>query len=299
MAVYLEMYKVRNREQRKKLKGEFFGSREKIERFMDAEMEHTRGTDFHTRYVNQKMNLVDRFESDSAQVLRSTWVPSNFIRWLFFRMTWRVAESDTVEFVIGEPPLALAGTGIEHPDAEFFFPLSSNHVLHMSWAGNPAIIERVSIPRAAAQQANKVFISNSDRFVFFHEHCSKMARLIKKKSFHDNDIELNWAVTGVNPYRPKQPWQLTDEERDRLSDIICMHPSAPNFMHAWRKAKEYLVASDGGEITEWCKYCGVLKLKYDIDMEPDIRNSEVDLATGRWGTHQNWWVEWSKRNHQI
>lgn len=306
MAVYLEMYKVRNREQRERLKGEFFGDRDKVAAFMDAGMEHMRGTRMHVAYTKHKMNLVEYFETESEQVFSDAWVPSNFIRWLFFCMTWRVVESDVVDFVVGEPPLAFAGTGtkgtgigLEHLSAEVFFPLSSRHVLHLSWFGDPSMARKEVFPPTVARQANKIFINKSARFVFFNKDCPKMSKLIKKKRFHNNEVKLNWAESGVNPYWSKQLSQLTDEERNKFSVNICMHPEALNFSHAWREAGSLFVVDNGGKVTRWCERCGVMELKYEDNVEPEIRNSEVALATGKWGTHQNWWVEWSKRNHQI
>ena len=293
MAVYLEMYHVRNREQRERWKGEFLGDRDKIERFMDDGMKHMRGTNLHAKYTNQKTDLIERYESDPDQVFRDAWVPSNLIRCLFFHMTWRVAESDAVDFVVGEPPLAYAGAGaLGHPDAEIFFPLSRRQVLHMSWLGDPAIIERVPMPRAAAHQANKIFISTSARFIFFDKNCSKMAKLVKKKKFHNNRIKLNWHISGVNPYRPEEPLRLSDGDIGKLLGQICMHPAASEFGHAWREAESLRVVDDGGKVVEKCEHCGALKLKYEASVEVEVRNSEVDLAIGRSGSQQNWWTEW-------
>ena len=291
MAVYLEMYKTRNREIRDELIEEFLGDRDKIEDFMETSLKSAPGTTMYTAYKKQKEDVIDLLESSSEKIFAAVWAPSNLDRFWFFRMTWRVLESARVDFVVGDPPWVLTGQkdGLEHFDAEFLFPLSRSHVLHMSWRGTPSIIDRESISPMVARQINKKLIGASFRFVFFNRNCPKMTRAIQNENLYHGKIKLERPVLGDNPYRPGRLWKFTVKERDKLSEYICMHPAASNFRHAWCKAMDHSVAA-GGEVIERCEHCLAMKLKYGDDTESIIRNDEVRLATGRLGNHRNWWV---------
>lgn len=289
VAIYLEMFLVRNRGRREELAGKFLGDRNKIEDFLDTLMRPMRGTESYAEYKSQKTDAIERIEARPEIVFSSAWKPSNLIRLLLYLMTWRVLKSNTVDFVISEPPMVFAGVGIRHPDAQVFFPLSSRYVLHISWLGSPSTIQRILIPPSAARYVNKIFICKADRFVFFSQNCSKIAKLVKKKNFYDDKIKLkHWPISGVNPYRPKQPWIIADEDWDGFDMKICMHPLASNFKHVWRKVENHRKIYRG-EVVEWCKYCGLAILKYENNAE-FIRNHEVALATGKVGQHRNWWM---------
>ena len=291
MAVYLEMYKTRSREMRDELIEKFLGDRNKIENFMETSLRSMPETTMYTAYKNQKENVINLLESSSEQAFAAVWAPSNLDRFWFFRMTWRVLESTKVDFVVGDPPWVLTGKkdGLGNFDAEFLFPLSSSHVLHMSWRGTPSTIDRELISPMVARQVNKKFIGASFRFVFFNRNCPKMARAIENKNLYHEKIKLERPVLGDNPYRPGRLWKFTHKERDKLSEYICMHPAASNFRHAWHKAMDHSMVA-GGEVIERCVHCLAMKLKYGDDTEPIIRNDEVRLATGRLGNHRNWWM---------
>ena len=284
MAVYLEMYKTRNREIRDELIERSLGDRDKIEDFMETSLKSVPATTMYTEYKKQKEEVIDFMESYSKQMFSATWAPSNLDRFLFFRMTWRVLESTKVDFVVGDPPWVLTGKkdGLGNFDAEFLFPLSSNHVLHMSWQGTPSIIDRELVSPVMARQINKKFIRASFRFVFFNRNCPKMTRAIENTNLCDGEIKLERPVLGDNPYRPGRLWKVTDEE-------ICMHPAASNFRHAWREAEDHSMVADG-EVIEKCVHCLAMKLKYGDGTEPVIRDNEVRLATGQLGNHRNWWM---------
>lgn len=299
IAVYMEMYKVRDRGKRKEMKKIVSGGRDATEKFMEDIMEPMRGTNLYAKYTGQKSDHIEYLQFHQDKVLSGTWAPSNLIRLMLFLMTWRVLESDGVDFVIGEPPWTLPATVTERgvPKEEVFFPLSSKHVLHLSWIGNPSKIERQRISRADARQINKFFISASDRFVFFNKNCSKMNQLVKNKHMHNKQIEWRWPILGSNPYRLLR--RFTAGEIDKSERYICMHPAASEFRHAWCEAENPLVVAGGGKVAKWCKNCGVLELEYDADMEPEIRNSEIALATGKGGTYRNWWMKLSKHSRQT
>lgn len=288
-AIYLEMFSVRNRGMREELAGKFLDDSNKIKDFLDTLMEPMRGTDSYAEYESQKTDAIERIEAHPEIVFSSTWKPSNLIRLLLYRMTWCVFKSEIVDFVVSEPPMVLAGVGIGHPEAQIFFPLSSRHVLFISWLGAPSKIHRDTIAPNVARYINKIFVCKADRFVFFSKHCPKMAKLVKKKNFYDDQMgNKGRLIPGVNPYRPKQPWVVPDEDWDGFGMMICMHPAASNFKHAWHKAENHQVIY-GGKVMKWCRYCGLMILKYENDAEL-IRNNEVALATGKFGPQRNWWM---------
>jgi len=291
MAVYLEMYKTRNREMRDELIERFLGNRDKIEDFMETSLKSAPETTMYTEYKKQKEDVINLLESSSEKIFAATWAPSNLDRFWFFRMTWRVLESTRIDFVVGDPPWVLTGQedGLGHFDAEFLFPLSRSHVLHMSWRGTPSIIDRELISPMVARQVNKKFIRASFRFVFFNRNCPKMTRAIVNKNLYYGKIKLERPVLGDNPYRPRRLWKFTNEERDKLSEYICMHPAASNFRHAWREAEDHSMVT-GGKVIEKCVHCLAMKLKFGDDTEPVIRDNEVRLATGQLGNYRNWWM---------
>lgn len=290
VAIYLEMFLVRNRGMREKLAAKFLNDPNKIEDFLDTLMEPMRGTSLYAEHENQKTDTIERIEARPEIVFSSTWKPSNLIRLLFYRMTWCVLRSDTVDFVVSEPPMALASVGMRHPEAKIFFPLSSRHVLFISWLGAPSKIHRDTIHPNVARYINKIFVCKADRFVFFSKNCPKMAKFVKKKNFYNDQLgNKGRLISGVNPYRPKQPWDISDEDWDGFDMRICMHPLASNFRHAWRKAENHQIIYRG-KLMKWCRYCGLMILKYENNIEL-IRNSEVALATGKFGRHRkNWWM---------
>ena len=286
MAVYLEMYKTRSREIKGEMIEAFFGDREKIKNLMEKLFKSTPETSMYTAYKNQEEDVVDLLEAHSDQMFSAIWAPSNLDRLWFFRMTWRVLESDRTDFVVSEPPWVLTGKkdGLGHSEAEFLFPLSSNHVLHMSWRGAPSIIEKELISPVVARQINKKFIRASSRFIFFNRNCSKMARAIKNEVlFRDKKKRVE-----DSPYRPSRSLQLASEETGNLSEDICMHPAAANFRHAWRTAVSHTMVR-GGKVIEWCAHCRAMKLKYRNEIL--VRNNEVGLATGKFENHRNWWMK--------
>ena len=284
MAVYLEMYKTRNREIRDELIEGHLGNREKIEDFMETSLKSTPENTMYTGYKNQKEDVIDFLASSSKELFAATWAPSNLDRFWFFCMTWCVLESNKVDFVVGDPPWVLTGKkdGLRSSDAEFLFPLSSSHVLHMSWQDTPSRIDRELISPEVARQINKKFIRASFRFVFFNRNCPKMARAIENTNLYHGKIKLERPILEDDPYRPGRLLKVTDEE-------ICMHPAASNFRHAWREAEDHSMVA-GGEVVEKCVHCLAMKLKYGDDTEPVIRDNEVRLATGQLGNHQNWWM---------
>ena len=292
MAIYLEMFGVRDRESRRQHKEEFFGSREKVEDYVDAVVESELRVDAHLISESHKLDAVERLVSCSNAVFSRIWEPSNFIRFFLYVMTWRVLESNTVNFVIGEPPFAVGGNvGLKHPNTEAFFPLSSKHVLHLSWLGNPSEIELREIPSSAARQINKIFIAKANQLVFYSENCSKINKLVKKRHLHFDTGSLNWTVSGTNLFRPKRNQAFTDGEMRLLRESICMHPNAKRFRHLWIDVKESIpITINGGTVIAWCEHCGMMQVKYDNKPDPVQINSEVALATGQMGPLKNWWM---------
>lgn len=292
MAVYLEMYKNRDRGKRKEIKKIVSGGRDKTKKFMEDIMEPMRGTSLYTKYTSRKSDHIEHLQLYQDKVLSGTWNPSNLIRLVLFRMTWRVLESSEVDFVIGEPPWTLPATvtGLGPPKEEVLFPLSSNHVLHMSWIGDPSRIERWPISQANARQINKFFISASNRFVFFNKNCSKMNQLVKNKHMHNKQIEWGWPMLESNPYQPQWARRPTAGEIDKFEEHICMHPAASEFRHAWRETESPHVVEDGDKIIQRCKHCQAMKLKYGDTRESEIRNDEVRLAIGKLKPYRNWWM---------
>ena len=292
MAIYLEMFGVRDRESRRQHREEFFGSSEKVENYVDTVVESEFGADAHLIPESQRSDAVERLVSCSDAVFSGMWEPSNFIRFFLYVMTWRVLESNTVNFVVGEPPFAVGGNvGLKHSNTEAFFPLSSKHVLHLSWLGNPSKIELREIPYFAVRHINKIFIATADRFVFFNENCIKIDELVKKKHLHFDAGPLNWTISGTNPFRPTPNQAFTDGEIRLLRKSICMHPNANRFRHVWIDAKESRpVIVNGGMAIALCKHCSMMQVKYDNKLEPRQINSEVALATGQMGPLKNWWM---------
>ena len=289
MAVYLEMYNARNRENRKEQEGKFSGSRSQVKKFMDAAMKHMHGTRFHTKYTNQKEEIIFHLKRSS---LSHTWAPFDLVRYLFFHMTWYVLKSEKTDFVVGEPPVAFADTGIRlgHPEAEVFFPLSSKHVLYMNWFGDPAMIEKMSIPPAVAHRINEIFVSASTRFVFFNKNCPQITEMVRNRIPGRKEMKFKYLATGTNPHRPKRPWNFTEEELERYSKNICMHPDSPNFNHVWFEPKDHLMLDEGKATIELCVHCKATKYKYD-DRPFWIRNNEVNLAVGNFAPYRNWWMK--------
>lgn len=289
IAIYLEMCLGRDRGKREEVTREL-KDRDKIESFLDALMEPVRETSLYPDYESQKEDAIESIEAHPEIVLSSKWKPSNLIRLLFYQMTWRVVESDTVDFVISEPPVTITGVDIGHPEAQVLFPLSSRQILHISWRGSPFEIQRISVPLSVASDINKILVCKADRFVFFNKNCSKLAKLVRKRHLYDDKIVLeHLPVLGVNPHRPRQPLIVTDETQDESDVKICMHPAASDHEHVWRKAENHRII-DGGKVMEWCIHCGMAILNYGGTPEL-IRNNEVYLATGRFGPHRNnWWT---------
>ena len=290
ISIYLEMFGVRDRESRRQHKEKFFGSHEKVENYVDAVVESEFGVDAHLISETQKSDAVERLISCPDAVFSGMWEPSNFIRFFLYVMTWRVLKSDTVNFVIGEPPFAVGGNvGLKHPNMEAFFPLSCRHVLHLSWLGDPSRIELRSIPPSTARQINKIFIAKADRLVFFNENCPKMNEVVKKRHLHFDTGTLNWRIRGENPFRPTRDQPFTDSEIRLISANICMHPNASRFRHVWVDAKKLKVVN-GGTVVASCKHCHTMQVKYDNKPEPVRINSEVALATRQMEPLKNWWM---------
>ena len=290
MAIYLEMFGVRDRESRRQHKERFFGSRKKVENYVDAVVESEFGVDAHLISDAQKSDAVERLVSCPDAVFSGMWAPSNFIRFFLYVMTWRVLKSDTVNFVIGEPPFAVgSNVGLKHPNVEAFFPLSSKHVLHLSWLGDPSKIELRDIPPSAARQINKIFIAKAERLVFYNENCPKINKLVRQKHLHLDTRTLNWRIWGENPFRPTRDQPFTDSEIRLISASICMHPNASRFRHVWVDAKEPKVVN-GGTVVALCKHCCMMQVKYDNKPEPVRINSEVALATRQMEPLKNWWM---------
>ena len=113
--------------------------------------------------------------------IRSPW-PSDQIVALVHDMTWRVvAANEGIRFLTSDNPAYFFECyGLGTPKAELTFPLASDMALLGSWQGPRESLMLLPAGPALVKETNRRIASGAERFLFYHERASWVAKLADK-----------------------------------------------------------------------------------------------------------------------
>ncbi len=139
--------------------------------------------------LEQVLPLIDQWEHkfDSQRLsvrddlIRRQWSSQEVIECIS-SMTWRVIKADdSHHFLTGDNPVFFdRGYGLNPPDGEFSFPLSSDVALHGSWQGPPEGLLFVRANPVLVKEIDRRVIFSAERFVFCHEKASWVSVVAEK-----------------------------------------------------------------------------------------------------------------------
>ena len=108
-----------------------------------------------------------------------------------YSMTWRVIRADdSHHFLTGDNPVFFdKSCGLQQPNAEFSFPLSSDVALHGSWQGSREGLIFVQAKPPLVKEINRRVVFGAERFVFCHQNISWVSVVAAKQQPRLNRIQ--------------------------------------------------------------------------------------------------------------
>ena len=125
-----------------------------------------------------RAKLANTVPDGVLEQIRSPW-PSADVLSLIHAMTWRIVstESDTRFLTSDNPAYFFSCYGLGNEESELVLPLDSNLALIANWQGSISETRYLSVTRAVSREINRRVASGAERFVFYHQRRSWVAKV--------------------------------------------------------------------------------------------------------------------------